>query len=754
MRFAAVRGSSFKWLLVSLLTGAALAAACSNAADSAVGTAPSSPTDPSGTGAPGEKPVVRAEFGLDARPANPTCVAPPRPPAAASVKLEPVFPGLALREAMAMAQIPGDGSRWFVAQRAGQIVSFPVASPPTSPAVVADVAALAGKPVISETEGGLLNLAFHPKFTESGRLFVSFTTTGNPWASEVGYLTSTDGGSSFTSYTQVLRFDRPTLYHCGGGLAFGKDGLLYLSFGDAGRDNNGQRVDGFLAKVLRIDVDNVPGGQTYGIPDGNPFKNGGGEPATFARGFRNPFRLSVDRSTGDVWVGDVGDATAEEVNRVQLGGNYGWPCKEGLHDHTPVGSSCPTKSGLVDPVYSYDHVPVGSRGSISGGIVYRGKAMPAFHGSYVYGDYATLEGRALVFDPATSGVKSVWITEDGPHKTYTSFAEDQDGEIYASTIYQSEIFKLVPTAQEATSAFPDRLSKTGCVDPADPKKPASGLVPYGVNAELWSDGATKDRWVALPDGKAITVGADGDLDLPIGSVVVKNFALAGKRIETRLLVRHDDGEWAGYSYEWIAEQTDAVLLPSGKTAPAGEQIWTFPSRSECTQCHTGAAGRTLGLELAQLNGDFVYKSTGHLSNQLKTFDHIGLFAAPLGKPPAELAAYPAPFGDAPLDARAKSYLHANCSMCHRPEGGAGRAEIDFRFGTSLADSKTCRVASGIDDLGVAGGALLTPGDPQRSLMSLRMHATNVKRMPPLGTRIVDEAGSRLIDDWIRGAQCP
>ena len=695
-------------------------------------------------------PPTPAEFGLDRRPSNTTCRAPARPPAGAAVKLEPVFQGVTLDTAMALAQAPGDRHRWFVAQRGGLVVSFPVENPPATPAVVADVARLSGKPIVTEIEGGLLNLAFDPRFADNGRLFVSFTTTGSPYASEVGYLTSTDGGSTFGSYTQVLRFDRPNMFHDGGGMAFDNDGLLFLSFGTP-PTINGQSRTGFHSKVLRIDVHDVPPGQSYGIPDGNPFKNGGGEPAVFAWGFRNPYRISVDRGTNELWVGDVGDAAWEEIDRVQAGANYGWPCREGAHVNPATRVTCPP-TGLTDPVFEHDHASAGGRRAIIGGVVYRGAAMPWLHGTYVYGDYAALQAWALSFDGATGQPRSVLLTEQGPSRTFTHFAEDADGEIYASTVYQSQIYKLVPAGAVVESTFPDRLSKTGCVDPGDPTRPLDGLIPYGVNAELWSDGATKERFFAIPDGTTVNVGPDGDLELPVGSVTMKTFFVGGKRVETRLLVRHDDGEWAGYTYEWGDDPSDAVLLHAGKSKAAGDQTWTFPSRSECLQCHTTAAGRTLGPELAQLDGDLVYATTNRISNQLKTLVHIGVLAGPL--PAASTsAALPDPFGDAPLERRARAYRHANCSMCHRPEGGP-RAELDLRSSTAFADTRTCGTRPLLGDLGLADARVVSPGHPESSVMSLRMHATDARRMPPLGTRRVDARGTALIDEWIRGVRCP
>jgi hypothetical protein len=221
------------------------------------------------------------------------------------------------------------------------------------------------------------------------------------------------------------------------------------------------------------------------------------------------------------------------------------------------------------------------------------------------------------------------------------------------------------------------------------------------------------------------------------------------------LIRHDDGVWAGYTYEWNDEQTDATLVLAGRSKAVGSQTWTYPSRSDCIRCHTEAAGRSLGLELGQQNGDFVYASTNRISNQLKTLDHIGMFAAPLGKPLEQLPAYPDPTGStAPLETRARAYLHANCSMCHQPEGG-GRGTMDLRFSPSLSTTKACNVDGEAGNLGVTGAKLLVPGSPEKSLISIRAHAAGANRMPPLATSIVDTAAAKVLDDWITGlASCP
>jgi uncharacterized repeat protein (TIGR03806 family) len=722
--------------------------------------------DGDGEGAAG----VISRFGLDTRPSNTTCVAPPRPPSAAPVALQRVFANVAIgpdsdplqRGPIVMAQPPGDRTRWLLARRHGIIVSLPSDKAfdpnPYDPPVVVDVSAATGMPVLTEEEQGLLGIAFHPRFAQNGRLYVSFITRGPggdfPHASEIGYLTSLDGGQSFTGgYHTVLNYPRRSKQHQGGSIAFGKDGYLYLSAGDGTDSKQPQFMTSFLGKVLRLDVDNVPPGSGYGIPPTNPFAGGGGLPEVFAWGFRNPFRVTIDRTTGDIWTGDVGQDSWEEIDRVEPGGNYGWPCREGAHDVEDRPDRCPGRSGLIEPLWEYPHDGANPSRSVIGGYVYRGAAMPGFHGTYVYGDFITKQLFGLTFDGASWS--STLLNPDGPADGYTSFAEDNDGEIYVVAVVDRVIYKLVPKAAAPPSTFPDRLSKTGCVDSASAAKPASGLIPFGVNAPLWSDGADKERWMALPDGKTITVGADGDFELPIGSVLVKTFSLGGKRIETRLLVRHDDGEWAGYTYEWNDQQTDAFLLPSGKAKAVSAQTWVFPGRTDCPRCHTAGAGRSLGLELGQLNGLLLYSSTQRTANQLTTLEHIGVLGAPLGADASGLVAYPKPFGAGPVEGRARAYLHANCSGCHRPGGGAARSTMDLRFATALADTKTCLVAPSIDDFGHPDAGIIEPGMPELSVLALRVHANDAKRMPPLARQIVDRQGAALIDTWIRGiAQCP
>ena len=321
-----------------------------------------------------------------------------------------------------------------------------------------------------------------------------------------------------------------------------------------------------------------------------------------------------------------------------------------------------------------------------------------------------------------------------------------------------------------------KLSETGCVDRRDPTRPADGLVPYDVSSPLWSDGTGKERFIALPPGKKIHVkdcqrepaacqptGSPhdpGHFEVPAGTVLVKTFLIGRQRIETRLLVHFDD-RWRGYTYQWNQQQTEATVIPQEDGAvervfpnpamPSGEQIWTYPSRQDCLTCHLGAAGFQLGLELQQLNRDFTYPD-GTTANQLDVWEQKGMFDLPLRRPfPPPL---PAPTGAAStVEQRARSYLHANCAICHRP--GSNFPSIDLRFFTPLRNAGICNQPPVKGDVGVRGALLLTPLNPEKSVLTLRMRLLDLGRMPQIATRYLDSAGVSVIEEWIRSIQaCP
>ncbi|MDB4929692.1 MAG: hypothetical protein JWM10_2176, partial [Myxococcaceae bacterium] len=693
--------------------------------------------------------AVDVPWGLDRRPVNRTCVAFP-PPESGAVRGVPAFPGVGAPNVTTLLQRPGDNGRWYLANQAGVIYRLQTSPLSTALATVVDLR----DRVVAGGEAGLLGMAFHPRFATNGLVYLSYTRplrTGEPgvFFSRISRMRSRDGGDTLDPTTEevVLEISQPYVNHNGGNIAFGPDGYLYAGFGDGGFGGdpmlNGQNPNTLLGKFLRLDVDRAEAPLAYGIPADNPFARGGGRREVFALGLRNPWRWSFDRATGDLWAGDVGQGAFEEVDVIRRGGDYGWSTLEGFSCYRAAG--CVT-AGTVPPVLAY---PRTDGVSIIGGFVYRGRAMPWLVGRFVFGDYGSGRVWAVAYDAAGAASKET-LLETGQN-LYT-FGQDQLGEVYVVPVSGS-ILRLEPGPAAPVDRVPRSLRDTGCVDATNPLLPSEGSIPYAPRAPFWSDGADKDRYMALPEGGQITVGADGDWQFPDGTVLVKHFSLGGRRIETRLFVHHLDGSWRGYTYRWNDAQTDAALLDGSEVRelPGGVR-WHYPSRAECLQCHSEAAGRSLGLETAQLDGPLRYAATGRVANQLATLEHLGLFVTP---PPATRpAAYPDPYADGPDEPRARAWLHTNCSQCHRP-GGIGRGALDLRFGTALAMTGTCDVAPTTGNLGLANARVIAPGDPSRSVLHARIAATDLHRMPPISSGVVDAAGVALVDRWIRSlTRCP
>jgi uncharacterized repeat protein (TIGR03806 family) len=495
----------------------------------------------------------------------------------------------------------------------------------------------------------------------------------------------------------------------------------------------------------------------YNIPAGNPFRgnakcgagaNAAACPEIYAYGLRNPFRMSFDQANGTLWAGDVGQDAWEEIDIITAGGNYGWKTCEGSHLRGSQ-SDC-NNNGFIDPVVDYPH---GSgNGSITGGFVYRGSDVPALVGKYLYGDY--LSGRIWTLTPAGGGSYTNAELLDTAYRIH-SFSQGNDGEVYVLSITSGRIFKFENAGGVTNDNVPASLVDTGCVDPNDPTQPATGLVPYEPAAPFWSDGAVKSRWIALPNGKTIDVGNRDDWSFPTGTVLVKNFELGGQLIETRLFMRHPDGEWAGYSYEWNAAETVATRNDAGSTRTVDGQLWSYPSQAECNICHTQVAGFALGPETAQLNSEFLYPSTGVTDNQLEVFNHIDLFSVDVPEPVSQLPALVDPYdASQPLEDRARAYLHTNCANCH-VAGGPTPVNLDVDYRTAFAATGTCDVAPQSGNLGIANARLIAPGDAARSVLLARMNRRDGAAMPPLGSNEIDTEGVQLITDWINSlAACP
>jgi len=662
------------------------------------------------------------------------------------------FPSLSFTNPLFLTYAPNDRTRLFVVEQRGTIQVF--ANDPAT-AAKKTFLDLQGQ-IVSGGERGLLGLAFDPDYASNGYFYVYYsaaTTTPNMNHKSVvaRYRVSAadPDAADPASATVLLEFDQHSSNHNGGCLAFGPDGYLYIASGDGGGAGDplqaGQSLTTLWGKILRVTT-------TGGVPADNPFagQGGGVRGEIWAYGLRNPWRFSFDRDTGALWCGDVGQNRIEEIDLIEKGGNYGWDLFEGELDYeNPGGVDIDTTDR---PIHTYGR---SDGASITGGYVYRGGGVPSLRGAYVYGDFVSGALWALVYD----GTSVVSNTSLGSITNPASFGEDADGELYVCS-FDGRIYRVEDDGGGGTGTFPERLSETGLFADTAALRPAPGLVEYDVNAPFWSDGARKRRWIALPGTTRIGFHPTEAWDFPRDTVLVKHFELdvaggGARRLETRVLIHEEDG-WHGYTYRWDDAQTDALLLAGAETAdyevpdptaPGGTrtQTWTFPSRTDCLQCHTEAAGRVLGVRTRQLNRDFAYEA--RMDNQLRAWNHIRLFSTDIGDH-AAYEALPDPADPAaPVETRARAYLDVNCAFCHRP-GGPTPATIDLRYGIAVAQMGVYDVAPEHGDLGLANARIVAPGSKESSTLWERMRRLDETRMPPLASLVVDQAGVDLIGTWI------
>lgn len=675
------------------------------------------------------------------------------------------FPKLTVKQPLTLTPEPGT-DRLFILQHLNHW-----AGPGRLLAVKDDQDASEAETLL-EIDGLAVGLAFHPDYEHNGYVYIGLNgkLKGGNSTQVVRYTVDRRPPRRIDPESQLVVIDWPSNGHNGGDLAFGNDGYLYVSSGDGSSDSDadltGQTLNDLLAAVLRIDVDHPDAGRNYSVPKDNPFiDRPGARPEIWAYGLRNPWRLSYDRESGQLWVGQNGQDLWEQVYLIQKGANYGWSISEGSHIFRANRQAGPDP--ILPPTAEHHH---SEARSLTGGRVYRGPRLPELVGAYIYGDWST--GR--VWGIQHNGTKAIWHRElvDTPFNI-TGFGTDHAGELYV--IDQITGFhRLEPTteADKPKQPFPTRLSETGLFVSVAAHRPHVAAIAYDVSTPQWADGATMERFASLPGLERIEQkpqpNAGGAWTLPNGSVLTQTLSLdvatAGdkslrKRVETRLMVRQQ-GEWTGYSYRWNGEQTDAELVPSAggsdefevpdSTEPTGrrELVWRFPARAECLVCHSRAAGFVLGFSPLQLDRDHDYGGT--IDNQLRTLEHIGMFQGAL---PARRDDRPrlvdSHDAKAPLEARVRSYLHVNCSTCHVKEGG-GNARMELDLTTSKARMGIIGEVPIHDRFDLPDARLVAPGAPERSVLFHRISRRGAGQMPPLGTTEVDREAVELIADWIRG----
>jgi glucose/arabinose dehydrogenase len=655
---------------------------------------------------------------------------------------------------------------------------------------------------------------FHPQFLQNGYLFIGSNGPGKekdqPKSTRITrYRMDPQPPYKFDPQSAFTIIEWTSDGHNGGAMAFGKDGMFYVTSGDGTSDSDtnivGQDITKLTAKVLRIDIDHPAADKPYSIPKDNPFLQiPDARPETWAIGLRNPWRMTMDRETGHIWVGNNGQDLWEQVYLITRGANYGWSVTEGSHPFYANRKVGPAP--ILLPTVEHHH---SEARSLTGGIVYYGSKLPELRGAYLYGDHST----GKIWGVKHDGTKIIWHKElaDTPFHI-TGFGSDTHGELLICDHQpgtDGAFHTLIPSPTAApTTPFPQKLSESGLFQSVKGHVVQPALVPYSVNSPLWSDGAEKLRFVALPGGDSkIDFSLNKPWGFPDETVLVKTFALelqsgnpaSKKFVETRFMVKQQ-GEWVGYSYQWNDDQTDATLVSKEgldrkytMQTPQGshEQTWHYPSRTECMVCHSRAATFVLGLSTPQLNKNHDY--AGVTDHQLRVFEHLGLFkdmswaegaragfredrkqlgvkdseidkelaaatqaagqrgpatSAMLAVEPHRFERLANPYDQAePLTNRARSYLHTNCAVCHVDAGG-GNSQMQLDFLTPIDKMKIVDVVPLHDKFGKPDAKLVAPGAPDQSILLLRAALRGRGQMPQLATNLVDEAAVKMLREWI------
>jgi uncharacterized repeat protein (TIGR03806 family) len=557
--------------------------------------------------------------------------------------------------------------------------------------------------------------------------------------------------------TEELILEWRSMGHDGGDMAFGLDGMLYITTGDGTSDsdgwNSGQTLNDLLGSVLRIDVRKPAGDKLYSVPADNPFlATPGALPEIWAYGLRNPWRMSIDPKQGHVWVGNNGQDLWETAHLIKRGDNLGWSVYEGSHPFYPERQRGPTP--IVPPTIEHSHADFRS---LTGGFVYYGDVLSDLEGAYIYGDYSS--GR--IWGMKHDGTKPIWHRELADTSLMIAgFAVDPRGELLIVD-HGGGIYRLVPAKIEENRApFPTRLSETGLFADVAGHKVAPGVIAYSINAPGWHDGAEAERLLAVPDDKKITYHHDRSWEFPDGTALVQTLSVnrafgdfaVPKKMETRVLLRQQ-GEWAGYTYRWQDDQQDAILVPregddtTFQAVPSldgpKQQDWRFPSRTECLTCHSRAANFVLGVSGQQLN-----RPHGGAQDQIAAFSDVGLFPAelPAGERPKQIDPHDT---SADLEARARSYLQVNCAICHVAAGG-GNARMELGLATPREKMELIEARPQHDTFGIANAMLVAPGEPDRSVLVQRISRRGPGQMPPLVSHRLDQEGILLLRQWIAG----
>jgi glucose/arabinose dehydrogenase len=687
-----------------------------------------------------------------------------------------------LNAVAAMAVAP-DG-RIFLAEQTGRLLVWKdgrLLDPPALTLHVADY-----------WERGLIGVTLAPDFPRAPHLFVLYVAD-KPFVHHVlSRFTLIGDVVGPTSEWVLLEGDDQAKLggfqpagHQGGPLRFGHDGKLYVSLGEQTAGEPAQNLDTLQGKILRLNPDGS-------IPEDNPYfrKTTGKYRAIWALGVRNAFGLAVQPKTGRMFFTDVGGSAFEEVNELVRGANYGWPRAEGdstnaefrtpLFAYPPVvgrsvcgGAFYPKSRPGVSPTGA--HTETTEQLSLGAGAGTGGTPVLPFpsrwRGQFFFLDYMNHWLKAL--DPETptnvvtfargfNGPVAVEVAPDGSLLVLNRGTIWRDSKAFVPNSGSLLRIRYTGEALAHPSLRPPRqLSATGLFRTLAPLEPRPEFIPFELNAPLWLPGVVAQRWFTVPAGEKIHAPATGEWTFPAGTIFIQHFALAAKPagraadcFETHVIWIGQGRCHSAGAYRWDSDGRDATLIEDCEVAEipgAGRLHWFSPGVEECFTLETVVSGFVLQVNTRQVNRDARDPRTGTTENQLRAWNRLGLLDPPLRDD--ELASLPclAPLDDltASPELRVRSYLDANCAVCHRP-GGLARGLFDARFCTSLAEQGLINGELAAGDLGIAGAKVVVPGAPEKSILYQRLKRTDFFRMPPVAVNDTPSPALPLLKKWIEG----
>lgn len=595
-------------------------------------------------------------------------------------------------------------------------------------------------------EAGLIGFQFDPEYPVKPYLFVVYVAK-EPFMHHVISRFTVSGGSANLTSEKILLVgdDQATLggrvrgAHQGGPIRFGPDGKLYIGIGEQTEDAASQSMETLQGKILRLNPDGS-------IPEDNPFYDSlqGKYRAIYALGIRNPFGLAFQSGTGRLFEADIGKSSFDEINEIKSGNNYGWPLAEGVSENP----------GFTNPIHAY---PPAIGRSICGSAFYpeNGNFPEQWRGKLFFADWAARWVKAidvdnpeivLDFGSDFSNPVAIEVSADGSLWVLNRGTRWRDGKVFQNNSGSLTRISYVGgdyTESEADS-FPQSLSEAGVLGQTDPFRPTQQFVRFEMAQPIWRPGVKVASWLKMPRGGKIVRAPDSDWVFPAGTQIVQHFEnLAGNSYETHLYQSNGDGTFKASAYRWNSESKDANIIGQSEFLPVpwdSTNMWLSPGPVAKLDPKTAIFGFQPQFNTRQLN----------VGNQLSDWNKRGWFESRLKT--RELAAFPKlpSVHDESIEAidRIRSYLDVNCASCHKP-GGASRGYFDARIQTPFEEQALLSDQLMAGDLGVAGAKLVTPGEPAKSILYMRLARKDGFRMPPGFVSEEDPPILPLLEQWIR-----